>query len=265
MGLFSGLGTAVGTFFGGPLGAAAGGVIGGLIDQNQGSKAQEDANQRQLDIMHEQQNWQERMRDTSFQARVKDLSAAGLNPMLAVSQGGAAQPGGVQSAEYQNPQAVGTSTAAQGAATAKTVMDIVSSQASIEQTRAVTDRVRAETMTHDMNAAEQASRIGLLSQQTKTAFQDALQKSAQTWNIKTDAERNELLLRAETAGKSSAFQADVAYRKAKAGLAEAELPAAEQEAKYYRDTPGYTGMEKVLQLANPFFHSSANAKRAFSN
>lgn len=45
-------------------------------------------------ISQKQMDFQERMRNTSYQAATKDMRAAGLNPMLAYSQGGASVPGG---------------------------------------------------------------------------------------------------------------------------------------------------------------------------
>jgi hypothetical protein len=66
---------------------AGAGLLGGIL-QNRSNKA---ASGRQM-------AFQERMANTSYQRAMADMRAAGLNPLLAYSQGGAAVPGG---ASYQ--------------------------------------------------------------------------------------------------------------------------------------------------------------------
>jgi len=59
-------------------------------------------NQANKEMASDQMAFQERMRGTQYQTTVADLKAAGLNPMLAYSQGGAGTPQG-STAQMGNP------------------------------------------------------------------------------------------------------------------------------------------------------------------
>lgn len=125
MGFFSGLG---------------GAIIGGGLDYF----SAKDTQSKQKKMAREQMAFQERMSNTSYQRAVKDMRAAGINPMLAIMQGGASTPAGAQ-ANMVTPTP--------GATGAKSLQ--ASSQASL--IRLQKDLVAAQTNTAKALAAKTAA------------------------------------------------------------------------------------------------------------
>lgn len=70
------------------------------------------ANKQNIKLAREQMAFQERMSSTEIQRRMTDLTAAGVNPALAYTQGGASAPSGART-EVQSPISKGVGTALQ--------------------------------------------------------------------------------------------------------------------------------------------------------
>lgn len=100
------------------------------------------ANSANRDIAQQQMAFQQNMSNTSYQRAVADMQAAGLNPMLAYSQGGASTPSGA-SATMQDALTPAVNSAMKAREVNASVANM---SAQVDKTRADTDLSRAQTL-----------------------------------------------------------------------------------------------------------------------
>lgn len=151
-----------------------GGVLGmfgqGSANAANASMAREAWNNN-LYAMMENQRFQERMSNTAYQRAMNDMRYAGLNPILAYSQGGATTPGGMgasmQAATMQNTMdelGEGVSSAAQSAKDWE-AKDLIKDQA--KNTQSQTELNKATEALAKQNEAVSAAQVKKVEEETE--------------------------------------------------------------------------------------------------
>lgn len=209
------------------LSAAVPAVIGAL-----GQKSANDAN---IAASRRQMEFQERMSSTAYQRATADMQAAGLNPMLAYSQGGASSPVGSMP-QISNVAAAGLSSAAGAMNMMQSVQAVKQSEAQTELIQAQAEKVRSETMPPDMNREALERRLNLLLSQENLNLSRFRTDSAYRNNILQNTEIGRVIeqLRAlELRRDTDTFSADVARRKAESKIREYGVEAAKADSEFW--------------------------------
>lgn len=125
-----------------------GGIVGGVLGLIGGERR----NSAQSAESAESREWQERMRDTTHQSAVKDLQAAGLNPMLAYG-GGNQTPAAPNVPQLEN--------------TAKSAMESAAVAAQLKQVDAQTELLEAQARKVEAEIPQVTTSTANIAQQTE--------------------------------------------------------------------------------------------------
>jgi len=137
--------------------SAAGSLAGGMMSNNANQVLFQQGNAFNAAQSKAQMDFQERMRSTQYQTAVEDLKKAGLNPMLAYTQGGSGTPSGAAASaagshRTENVAAQAASSAAQAAQFTNIMEQNQLLKAQINKTDTESDNIMAETMNRrDLN------------------------------------------------------------------------------------------------------------------
>lgn len=129
---------------------------GDLWDSFTGKSQVEQTNSANDAQAQRQMDFQERMSETSYQRATKDMAAAGLNPMLAYSQGGASTPSGAAATMQTKPS---------GLQNMMNVVSTASGVGAIAKMQADTRNVEADTVQRNQEIEERSYKLDDLREQ----------------------------------------------------------------------------------------------------
>lgn len=214
----------------GPAASLGSGLLN-YYGQRQSNAANAAMAQRQMDF-------QAQMSNTSYQRGVADMSAAGLNPMLAYSQGGASSPGGASATMQSETGGIAPAT-----------LQALQGITSIDLTSAQADNVRAQTEKTEADTLSALVQPELIKAQTHYSAASAKQVQQAVENMLADLKVKQLEGEyGERTMGSRVSEAASRARGTEAAAKETEygLAQAKESERFYKDTGQFSFALKIL-------------------
>ena len=189
-------GAGIGALIGGAPGAAVGASAGAAFSSAQGAQA---TNQANADIAAANNAWSADQYGSRYQTMVKDMQAAGLNPMLAYSQSPGSSPS-AQPVTYQNPYAGYPQAAASAASAYQSVKGVdassqrdlasaAQSEAEIRRVNASADKIISEIENIPVERERLLATARMLNQQAELIIEQTHNTSQVTKNLMATIEQ----------------------------------------------------------------------------
>ena len=183
-----------------------GGLVGGAIGAITGLIGQNQTNQKNWDISQANNEWSAQQYATRYQTTVQDLTKAGLNPMLAYSNG----PGNAPVAQQTAPMQNSLGTAVEGFNKTRAT----SAQAALQTEQL--KQVESQTVLNSAQTAKSLADAEVSKEQARLTRVDADKRESEIPKVIQETQTSQELARAyiQQAGASAA-QAQKAYEEIK--------------------------------------------------